>query len=84
MEQDGELSKHGGDSKVASTKIKISNEISLEELIQAAMDKSGESEIYSVNTGDHTVTVKFARNCSTLSDDTQSAIGVISPKRTRL
>ena len=54
VEQDGDFSEND-DSKIASTKIKISNEISLEELIQAAVDKSGESEIYSVNTGDHTV-----------------------------
>ena len=55
VEQDGKFSKNDDDSKVASTKIKIGNEISLEELIQAAMDKSGESGIHSVNTGDHTV-----------------------------
>ena len=63
VEQDGEFSKNDDDSKVASTKIKISNEISLEELIQAAMDKSSESEIYSVNTGDHTI-AENAENCS--------------------
>lgn len=63
VEQDGEFSKDRDDSKIASTKIEISNEISLEELIQAAMDKSGESEIYSVNTGDHTV-AENAENCS--------------------
>ena len=63
VEQDGKFSKNDDDSKVASTKIKISNEISLEELIQAAMDKSSESEIYSVNTGDHTV-AENAENCS--------------------
>lgn len=63
VEQDGEFSENGDDSKVASTKIKISNEISLEELIQAAMDKSSESENYSVNTGDHTV-AKNAENYS--------------------
>ena len=63
VEQDGEFSENGGDSKVASTKIKISNEISLEELIQAAIDKSGESENYSVNTDNHTVT-ENTKNCS--------------------
>ena len=56
VEQDGEFSENGDNSKVASTKIKISNEISLEELIQAAIDKSSESGIYSVNTDNHTVT----------------------------
>ena len=63
VEQDGEFSENGDDSKVASTKIKISNEISLEELIQAAMDKSGESENYSVNIGNRTV-AENAENCS--------------------
>ena len=63
VEQDGEFSENGDDSKVASTKIKIGNEISLEELIQAAMDKSNESENYSVNTGDHTV-AENSENCS--------------------
>ena len=63
VEQDGEFSENGNDSKVASTKIKIGNEISLEELIQAAMDKSGESENYSVNTDNHTVT-ENTKNCS--------------------
>lgn len=62
VEQDGEFSEND-DSKIASTKIKISNEISLEELIQAAMDKTGESECYSVNTGDHTV-AENVENCS--------------------
>lgn len=55
VEQDGELSKNDDDSKIASTKIEISKEISLEELIQATIDKSGESEICSINTGDRTV-----------------------------
>lgn len=63
VEQDGEFSDNRDDSKIASTKIEISNEISLEELIQAAMDKTGESEICSVNTGDHTV-AENAENCS--------------------
>ena len=63
VEQNGEFSENGDDSKVASTKIKIGNEISLEELIQAAMDKSGESENYSVNTDNHTV-AENTKNCS--------------------
>ena len=63
VEQDGEFSENGDNSKVASTKIKISNEISLEELIQAAIDKSSESGIYSVNTDNHTVT-ENTKNCS--------------------
>lgn len=55
VEQDGEFSENDNDSKIASTKIEISKEISLEELIQATIDKSGESEICSINTGDRTV-----------------------------
>jgi hypothetical protein len=63
VEQDGDFSENGDDSKIASTKIEISNEISLEELIQAAIDKSGESEICSINTGDHTM-AENVENCS--------------------
>lgn len=55
VEQDGEFSENGDDSKIASTKIEISNEISLAELIQAAINKSGESKICSVKTVDRTV-----------------------------
>ena len=62
VEQDGDFSEND-DSKIASTKIEISKEIGLTELIQAAMDKTGESEICSVNTGDHTV-AENAENCS--------------------
>lgn len=67
VEQEGEFSENGDDSKVASTKIKISNEISLEELIQAAINKSVKSEIRSVKTGDHTV-AENAENCSIASN----------------
>lgn len=66
VEQDGNFSESGDDSKIASTKIEISNEISLEELIQAAIDKSGESEICSINTGDHTM-AENVENCSLAS-----------------
>lgn len=55
VEQSGTLSKSGDSFKVASTKIEISKEISLKDLIQATIDKSGESEICSINTGDRTV-----------------------------
>lgn len=55
VEQYGELSESDSDSKIASTNIKINKEISLTELIQAAIDKSGESEICSINTGVRTV-----------------------------
>lgn len=55
VEQDGEFSENGNNSKIASTKIKINNEINLEELIQAAMDKTGESEAVSIKAVDRTV-----------------------------
>ena len=66
VEQDGELSKHGGDSKVASTKIKIGVELGLKGLIQAGvsfiLDKvnwkadaatNTDAQSAAVNTGDY-------------------------------
>ena len=38
VEQSGEISKHGGDSKVASTKIKIGAELSIAGLVKAAVE----------------------------------------------
>lgn len=55
VEQDGKFSENGDDSKIASTKIEINKEISLTELIQAAIDKSGESGTYSKKAVDRTV-----------------------------
>lgn len=55
VEQDGEFSENGDDSKVASTKIKISNEIGLIGLVQAAIDKSVKSGVESINRGCYTV-----------------------------
>lgn len=55
VEQDGEFSDNRGDSKIASTKIEINKEIGLTELIQAAIDKSGESGTYSIKEVDRTV-----------------------------
>ena len=55
VEQDGEFSENGDDSKIASTKIEINKEIGLTELIQAAIDKSGESGTYSIKEVDRTV-----------------------------
>ena len=55
MDQDGELSKHGGDSKVASTKIKIGVELGLKGLIQAGvsfiLDKVNWKDDAATNTG---------------------------------
>lgn len=55
VEQDGEFSDNRDDSKIASTKIEINKEIGLTELIQAAIDKSGESGTYSIKEVDRTV-----------------------------
>lgn len=55
VEQDGEFSDNRDDSKIASTKIEISKEISLTELIQVAIDKSGENGTYSIKEVDRTV-----------------------------
>lgn len=55
IEQDGEFSDNRDDSKIASTKIEINKEIGLTELIQAAIDKSGESGTYSIKEVDRTV-----------------------------
>ena len=55
VEQDGELSKHDGDSKVASTKIKIGVELGLKGLIQAGvsfiLDKVNWKADAATNTG---------------------------------
>lgn len=55
VDQDGELSKHGGDSKVASTKIKIGVELGLKGLIQAGvsfiLDKVNWKDDAATNTG---------------------------------
>ena len=55
VEQDGKLSKHGGDSKVASTKIKIGVELGLKGLIQAGvsfiLDKVNWKDDAATNTG---------------------------------
>ena len=56
VEQNGELSKHGGDSKVASTKIKIGVELGLKGLIQAGvsfiLDKVNWKDDETTNSGD--------------------------------
>lgn len=61
VEQDGELSKHGGDSKVASTKIKIGVELGLKGLIQAGvsfiLDKVNWKADAAVNSGDQSAAV---------------------------
>lgn len=57
VDQDGELSKYGGDSKVASTKIKIGVEFGLKGLIQAGvsfiLDKVNWKDDAATNTGNY-------------------------------
>ena len=59
VEQSGEFSKRSGDSKVASTKIKIGNEIGLEGIIQAGisfiLDKTEWNDGTAINTDDQSV-----------------------------
>ena len=61
VEQDGELSKHGDDSKVASTKIKIGVELGLKGLIQAGisfiLDRVNWKDDAAVNSGNHSAAV---------------------------
>ena len=61
VEQNGELSKHGGDSKVASTKIKIGVELGLKGLIQAGvsfiLDKVNWKDDETTNSGDQSAAV---------------------------
>lgn len=59
VEQSGEFSKRSGDSKVASTKIKIGNEIGLKGIIQAGisfvLDKIEWNDGTAINTDDQSV-----------------------------
>ena len=61
VEQGGELSEHGGDSKVASTKIKIGVELGLKGLIQAGvsfiLDKVNWKDDAATNTGNYSAAV---------------------------
>ena len=61
VEQDGELSKHGGDSKVASTKIKIGVELGLKGLIKAGvsfiLDKVNWKDDAATNIGSYSAAV---------------------------
>lgn len=57
VEQDGDFSKSSNDFKVASTKIKIGDEIGLTGLVRAAIEKSCESGVESINGGCYTVAI---------------------------
>lgn len=77
VEQDGELSKHGGDSKVASTKIKIGVELGLKGLIQAGvsfiLDKVNWKADAAVNTGFQSVAVNLGYQSAATNTGYQSA-----------
>lgn len=86
VEQDGELSKHGGDSKVASTKIKIGVELGLKGLIQAgvsfildkvnwkadAVRKAGDLSA-AMNTGDQSAAVNTGAQSVAVNSGERSA-----------
>lgn len=78
VEQDGELSKHGGDSKVASTKIKIGVELGLKGLIQAGvsfiLDKVNWKADAATNTGTQSAAVNSGyRSAATNTGDLSAA-----------
>ena len=77
VEQDGELSKHGGDSKVASTKIKIGVELGLKGLIQAGvsfiLDKVNWKADAATNTGDYSAAVNSGDYSAAMNTGYRSA-----------
>lgn len=79
VEQDGEFSKHGGDSKVASTKIKIGVELGLKGLVQAGvsfiLDKVNWKADAATNTGDQSAAVNLGyRSAATNTGDLSAAM----------
>lgn len=79
VEQDGELSKHGGDFKVASTKIKIGVELGLKGLIQAGvsfiLDKVNWKADAATNTGAQSAAVNSGyRSAATNTGDLSVAM----------
>ena len=79
VEQDGELSKHGGDSKVASTKIKIGVELGLKGLIQAGvsfiLDKVNWKADAATNTDAQSAAVNWGyRSAATNTGDLSAAM----------
>ena len=77
VEQDGELSKHGSDSKVASTKIKIGVELGLKGLIQAGvsfiLDKVNWKADAAMNSGDQSAAVNLGYRSAATNTGDQSA-----------
>lgn len=79
VEQDGELFKHGGDSKVASTKIKIGVELGLKGLIQAGvsfiLDKVNWKADAATNTDAQSAAVNLGdRSAATNTGDLSAAM----------
>ena len=79
VEQDGELSKHGGDSKVASTKIKIGVELGLKGPIQAGvsfiLDKVNWKADAATNTDAQSAAVNWGyRSAATNTGDLSAAM----------
>ena len=77
VEQDGELSKHGGDSKVASTKIKIGVELGIKGLIRAGvsfiLDKVNWKDDAAVNSGDQSAAVNSGDQSAAVNSGDWSA-----------
>ena len=77
VEQDGELSKHDGDSKVASTKIKIGVELGLKGLIQAGvsfiLDKVNWKADAATNTGTGSAAVNLGYRSAATNTGYRSA-----------
>ena len=74
VEQSGELSKHGNDSKVASTKIKIGVELGLKGIIQAGvsfiLDKVNWKDDAATNSGDQSAAVNSGyRSAAEVAND---------------
>lgn len=79
VEQSGELSKHGDDSKVASTKIKIGVELGLKGIIQAGvsfiLDKVNWKDDSATNTGNRSAAVNSGyQSAAEVSSDDSVAI----------
>ena len=77
VEQSGELSKHGDDSKVASTKIKIGVELGLKGIIQAGvsfiLDKVNWKDDSATNTGNRSAAVNSGYQSAAVISGYQSA-----------
>ena len=77
VEQDGELSEHNADSKVASTKIKIGVELGLKGLIQAGvsfiLDRVNWKDDAATNTGNYSAATNTGNYSAATNTGDQSA-----------